>query len=82
MGHRVVKILVIPATAKPNNSQDLINDFAPSSSKINITTSAVNANALEWEDIYDKNFINLCVFHVPDKPISRQVNNAIFLYIT
>lgn len=28
-----------------------------------------------WNDIPDSSFVNLCAFHVPDKPLNLQVTN-------
>lgn len=33
-----------------------------------------DSNEWEWAQMTDNNFVNLCVFHVPDKPLNRQVH--------
>ncbi|KAI1731598.1 zinc-finger double domain-containing protein [Ditylenchus destructor] len=50
-----------------------IDSFSNNDRNRNIGTS--NNSEWEWADMPDSNFANLCMFHVPDKPLHRQDPN-------
>lgn len=38
-------------------------------------------NEWDWTSMSENNFAELCVFHVPDKPLEHQVNDYFFFTI-